>query len=516
MQLTRKDFHHGFYVLGTGLLLGSLPLSHFAMGLFTFLLLLNWIAEWDWREKWQRLLENKQGLLFSAFYLVMCIGLIKTDNWHNAGQILLSNLVLFFAPIIIISSKPFSEREMNWLYDAFIIGTFIGCVISVGYWLTHEVADMREISIFIDHIRFSLCIVLAIVLCIRQVARKSNMGDLMRIVYLFVALVLTVYIFLAQTLTGVVVFCLILVVGVVQALTSISDPKSKRITSGLLLGLLCALAVYVTWITVDYFHDRDKTITTTQTALGGEYTFGEELLVENGHKINYYVCRPELQRAWALRSDSTFEGMIEATLIRYLNSKGLHKDYQAVMYLSDKDIRNVERLIANVAYTQPLGLRRALYQTYFSVSKYFQDQSIIGSSFMQRMELWKASWYLAKDNWLLGVGLGDQKTELDAQLVKMNSPIAYITNRGCHNQILTYWLTGGILLICYFMFLLAYPFVGMPKRVTFVYVSLFIIIFCSMWVEDVIDSQTGRMMFAILMPLVLFNEATNKAASEKV
>ena len=516
MTLSRKDFHHGFYVLGAGLLLGSLPLSHFAMGLISFLLLLNWLAEWDWREKWRRMLANKQGLVFSALFLVMCVGLVKTDNWHNAGQILLANLVLFFGPVIVITSKPLSDREMNWLYDAFIVGTFIGCVASVIYWLTHELADMREISIFIDHIRFSLCIVVAIVLCMRQVARKSRMGDLMRCVYLLAAFLMTMYLFLAQTLTGVIVFCIVVILGVAHVLTTIPDRKSRRIVSGSLTALLCVVALYVTWITYDYFHDRDKTITATHTALGGEYTFGDDGLVENGYRINYYVCRPELARAWAMRSDSALDVMTEATLVRYLNSKGLHKDYQAVMSLSDEDIVHVEHWVANVAYTRPLGLKRALYQTYFSVSKYMQDHNVVGSSVMERMELWKASWNLAKDNWFLGVGIGDQKAELDAQLARMHSPIADRHDRGCHNQVMTFWLMGGMLLVCYFLFVLAYPFVFMPKRITFVYVTLFVVIFCSMWTEDVLGTQTGRMMFSIFMPLVLFNESCNKAAGVRL
>ena len=100
MKLSRQDFHHYFYIFATGLLMFVVPLSHFAMGLITFLLTLNWIAEWNWKEKWSRLRQHPQALVFSGLYLVMCIGLIHADHLSNATEQLLANLSIFFAPII--------------------------------------------------------------------------------------------------------------------------------------------------------------------------------------------------------------------------------------------------------------------------------------------------------------------------------------------------------------------------------------------------------------------------------
>lgn len=511
MRLSRTDFHHGFYVLATGLLLAFLPLSHFAMGLITFLLLLNWIAEWNWREKGMRIRENWQGLLFSALYIVMCVGLIKTDNWQEAGRQMLGNLVFLFAPIIVISSKPFSGKEIRWLLNAFIIGTLIGVVCSLVFWLKNDVREIRQISIFIDHIRFSLCIVLSIVFSVKLMIEKSNTGDLVRLAYAANVLLLTVYMFISQTLTGVVILVLIMVFALFYLLLKrhILEKKSAILA---LVFLLVAFSVYVAGITYRYFHDRDVQVESLTTAKGNPYEFANDGFVENGHRVHDYICRPEMAEAWALRSDTSYSVMIEATLIRYLNSKGLHKDYEAVMSLSDKDIRHVERKIANVDYTKPFGLKRALYQTYFCISKYRLNQDIQESSLMQRLELWKASWKVVENNWLLGVGLGDQKAELDRQLEIMQSPIAHKHNRGCHNQFLSYWLTGGVILVVYFLFLLAFPIVGMKQRPSFTVIILILTLFCSMLVEDTVDSQTGRMLYAILLPILLFNEKSGMSA----
>jgi hypothetical protein len=58
----------------------------------------------------------------------------------------------------------------------------------------------------------------------------------------------------------------------------------------------------------------------------------------------------------------------------------------------------------------------------------------------------------------------------------------------------------------YFCFLLVYPFTAMPKRITVVYFALILLLFLSMLVEDTLNAQTGRMMFTVFVPILLFNK----------
>ena len=94
---------------------------------------------------------------------------------------------------------------------------------------------------------------------------------------------------------------------------------------------------------------------------------------------------------------------------------------------------------------------------------------------------------------------------MDRQLELQHSPIAdKKKNRGSHNQFLTFWIAAGIIPVAYFCFLLVFPFVGMRNRITFVYFALILLLFLSMLVEDTLNAQTGRMMFTIFVPLLLF------------
>jgi len=486
-------------------LAASLPLSHFMMGFSAFLILLNWIARWDWRDKWERLKCNRTLLWFSGLYLACCLGLLKTQNWDFAGERLIADLPVLFTPLIFATSAPFSKVEKRQILYGFIAATMVGVAVSLIYWLTHRIDDIRQISIFIDHIRFSLCVVFSILFSLHLLLRESVALTPKRRIALTVCVsVLLVYLFVAQTLSGIVALLVVSLVFVLTRSFCKHGAAMRWVFRGT-VALLLGMSIYTGIITYKFFHDQDKEIVVTHTAKGNPYEFDKQTIVENGHRVGYYVCREEMQAAWRQRSDSVLSPLLEQTLIRYLNSKGLHKDYRAVMNLSDRDIANVEQKIANADYSKFIGLKRALYPTYFSVALYRCNHYIDNSSLMQRVELWNASWSVIRDNWLLGVGLGDYKAELDRQLERQQSSIAYKHNRGSHNQWLTYWLIGGIGLVLYFMCVLVVPSVVNRRRITFIYVACLLVLVVSMLVEDTLCSQTGRMLFAMFLPLLLQN-----------
>ena len=504
----RKTYHHYFYLFGIMALAVAMPLSHFVMGLACFLLFLNWIAEWNWREKRIRLRKNRQGLWFAAFYLVYAIGLIRVTDWGAAGKEMLTKLPFLLSPLVVITSKPLKSKELRSVFTAFILATLFGCCWNFGYAQAHVLDNMREMSRFIDHIRFSLCVVLSIVLCFHHLVHPTNNNTPLRFIYLIISLLLLSYLLYAQTLSGIFILMVIALCYVIHLIENQKNTITKWTLGGLMGLLLTAAIVYTIYITYDYFHVKEPTPDRTAlTASGNPYTFEDNPMVENGHYIEHYVCKEELQTAWEMRSDTLYDDLTAATLTRYLNSLGLRKDSAAVMSLSDNDIRNIEHKTANVYYTHTGSLRRALYETYFGLTLYEKHGVINESSMLERIELWRASWQIIREHWLLGVGIGQQRAALDRQLELQHSPIAdKKKNRGSHNQFLTFWMAAGIIPLLYFCFLLVYPFVEMKKRITFVYTTLILLLVLSMLVEDTLNAQTGRMMFTIFVPLMLFSD----------
>jgi hypothetical protein len=506
--MSRKRFHHTFYLLGTIALAIAMPLSHFVMGLACFLLFLNWLAEWNWREKRIRLRKNRQGLWFAAFYLVYAIGLIHVTDWGAAGKEMLSKLPFLLSPLVVITSKPLKSKELRSVFTVFILATLFGCCWNFGYAQTHVLDNIREMSRFIDHIRFSLCIVLSIVLCVHHLLHPLNNSTLFRFIYPIVILLLFLYLLYAQTLSGILILMVIAICYITHLIEYQKNTKTKWALGGLMGLVLTAAIVYALYITYDYFHVKDPAPDrTAMTASGNPYTFEDNPMVENGHYIGHYVCKEELQTAWAMRSDSLYDDLTAATLTRYLNSLGLRKDSAAVMSLSDNDIRNIEHKTANVYYTNTGSLRRALYETYFGFTLYEKYGVINESSLLERIELWRASWQIIREHWLFGVGIGQQRAALDRQLELQHSPIAdKKKNRGSHNQFLTFWMAAGIIPLLYFCFLLVFPFVEMKNCITYVYIALILTLVLSMLVEDTLNAQTGRMMFTIFVPLLLFSD----------
>lgn len=504
--MSRQRFHHYFYLLGIIALVVAMPLSHFLMGLASFLLFLNWLAEWNWREKRIWLRKNRQGLWFAAFYLVYAIGLVHVNDWGSAGIEMLDKLPFLLSPIVVITTKPLDKRELHYVFGAFILATLVGCCLNFGYAQTHTLDNIRQMSRFIDHIRFGLCVVLSIVFCIHLLLHPLGEKGLFQYIYIIISLLLLCYLLYAQTLSGVVILMVIAFCFIIHLIESQKNNKLKWVLGGLMGVFLAAAVAYTLYITYDYFHVKDPAPDFTElTASGHPYSFKEDPMVENGHYIGHYVCEEELQTAWATRSDTVYDEWTSATLVRYLNSLGLRKDSAAVMSLSDNDIRNIEHKTANVYYTHTGSLRRALYETYFGLTLYEKYGIINESSMLERIELWRASWQIIRENWLFGVGIGQQRAALDRQLELQHSPIAdKKKNRGSHNQFLTFWIAAGIIPVVYFCFLLVYPFVGMRNRITFVYFAFILLLFLSMLVEDTLSAQTGRMMFTIFVPLLLF------------
>ena len=401
--MSRRNFHQTFYLLGTIAAVASIPLSHFVMGLASFLLFLNWIAEWNWQEKQRFLRKNRQGLWFSAFYLVYAIGLVHVSDWNAAGSEMLSKLLFLLAPLIIITSKPFNNRQLQYIFSAFILATLIGCICNFTYAQTHVLGNLREMSRFIDHIRFSLCVVMSIIFFVHYLLHPVEKGSILTFSYLSISLLLLIYLFYSQTLSGIIILMVITFCFIVYLIFNQKNSRLKWTLGGLFGVLLSAAIIYTVYITYDYYHVKDPAPDTSElTASGNPYSFDENPMVENGHYIEYWVCEPELETAWTMRSDSDFNELTAATLRRYLNSLGLRKDSAAVMQLSYEDIRHIEQKTANVYYVRKGHLRRALYETYFGFSLYKKHGIINESSMLERMELWRASCQVIRKNWLFG------------------------------------------------------------------------------------------------------------------
>lgn len=533
--MKRLQIHHSIYVLLTAALCVAMPLSNYMMSMMLIFLMANWLIEWDFKAKWQRLKENRSALLALLFMMVFCLGFVRADDFAVALDYWATKLPLFMAPVMVASSQRLNHKEMSFILFCYVLSVLFATVYSTVYYVNHEVQDIREISVFISHIRFSLCIDVAIVILVYYVFKEKHWSNpalgrfsaVVLSVMMFVPIWfkdknwpvfgkilasmtcawLIIYLFIAQTLTGNVLLLLVAVVYLLYVLFCHWKEKTYRWAAAGMFYLLAVFMVFVGSATWRYFHVEESQylVVDALTVNGNPYEHNMNSMVENGSPIGMYVCEEEMERAWASRSDKDLSNAVDkATLVRYLNSCHLRKDSAGVMALSDRDVHNIERGIANVDYTSGFGIKRALYPIFFSIELYRSSGDVQNSTLLQRVEYMRAAWHLIQRNWGLGVGLGNHKTAVSEQLKQEGSCMCWKERIGCHNQWLTFWLMGGVAVPLTFLVLLIYPFIEQKKKITFVYVAFFIILVGSMFTEDTLETQAGLTLFAIMNSILLY------------
>ena len=211
-----------------------------------------------------------------------------------------------------------------------------------------------------------------------------------------------------------------------------------------------------------YIAKTDKEPVDTFTEKGNKYVFYPDVnLVENGNRTYDYFANDEMIEAWNKRSNlqmtaNTSDTRLNFTLIRYLTSKGLRKDYAGVMALTDADIKNIENGFPNEVYAHSTGLELRYHSFLFGLHVFKATGSTTGSSFFQRLLFWKVALKIIERNWLTGVGTGDVKNEIEAMHEELHPELDERFWLRAHNQFLTFFVAFGIFGFAYFLFLFGY------------------------------------------------------------
>ena len=422
--------------------------SVFMTNLAWVLLLANWAAEWNWREKLTYLRNSKllqAVLLFMGVHLLWLVG--TADLAYGLHDIQ-KKLPLLAIPLVVLTTAPPSQKERLNIGIAYVGAIFVVTLIGWVRHLTIPDLPYRDIVPYISHIRFGLNICLALVLLAYAAVRERR-----RWLYAanaLLALWLLAFLLLIRAYTA---FIILLVLAIVLPLCCRRkmSPRLFRIALGGGLALLLAAATVTGLLCYDYYHLKPLSTQplASCTANGTPYLHRDDGLIENGNYVHHYVCEPELRQQWALVSDVPFDSLtpvgytIYPALLRYLNGMGLTKDSAGMTQLTADDIAAIEKGIANPVYTRP-GLRKMVYVLCYEYENYRCYRSVNNFTMLQRFELWRAGGRLFLRHPLLGVGTGDVPDELHHQLQADQSPLAD-TQLHTHSQYLNLLLAFGLL-----------------------------------------------------------------------
>jgi len=512
-----KEVHSKIYFIGLACLAASLPLSVFTTSLFEIVLAANWLLEADFKNKFRKLRERRSLWFILSIYLVFLAGLVFTKDFNYAFHDLRIKLPIFVLALIMGLSEPITSKQLKWVLLFLVAGVFASSVSSMAVLtgiIDYAYKDLREISLFVDHIRFSLLNDMAIFSLVYLILeRKMTRVKWERIIYAMLLCWLVIFLFILQAITGIFIF---LGVGFILFWVYLHKIPTVVLRWTLAVFVICGtlLCFSILARSVDRFYsveEIDLEKIEQVTINGNPYTHDfSRMYIENGHYTWLYVCEPELKKEWNLVSEFDYDGhdqqgnRINYTLIRYLTSKGLRKDSAGLAQLRSKDLRLIEQGKANYLLGRKFSLYNKLYEVLWQIDVFRKNGNPSGHSVTQRILYLQAALDIIRDHFWIGVGTGDVLISYAAYYQEVDSPLSERWRLRAHNQLLTFLLTYGIIGFIWILVGILYPVYLERKWNDYLMIMFLFVGFFSMLNEDTLETHTGVSFFAFFYALFLF------------
>lgn len=530
-----------FYLVGLILLGIFLPTSKFGLSVSQFYLLALWMLlgldmrsinrmymekpfvtriisriAFSFKEIWNIIktrfndfIHNKVAVVMASMYLLHIVGLIYTSDFQYAFKDLRIKLPILLLPMILSSMKPLNKKQFDTVLWLFIGSVFFVTILGTIKFLRRDFVDVRELSVFVSHIRVSLCMVFSIfVLAYYLVKRNYN-----TIVKAIIAFLIIWFLWQITIWESFISILIIAALCGVMTLYFVFKSKNKlvKISTVIVMIVVAVIAVYAPYKVIrDYNHPEEIVVEQldTHTKLGNPYVFDTvNLDIEDGRYIGLYLSKDELISAWNKRSGKKINHEFEDAyfcLVRYMTSKDLRKDAEGVSLLTDEDVRNIEKNVANYNYIENPGIKTRIMKIMVAYNNYRRNGDANGSSVFQRIEFIKASLGIIKDNPILGVGTGDIVDAFADYYEETNSKLKPEYRFRSHNQYLAITVALGVLGLLWFLFSMFYPILADKKNRNYIYFVFLFIMALSMFTEDTIETQVGATLFAFLNSFLVF------------
>lgn len=516
-MLTKKYTAKELFFLGFISLVIGLSLSKFMVGLSQFILFAAWLWAGNFPEKLQPWYKNKSVVLIAGIFLLHLTGLFVTRDFDYAMRDIRIKLPLLVFPLLISTSPTFKLKDVYAILWVFILANFIASIVSIFVLLgftSHQVAEVRNISIFTSHIRFGLLICFSIfILGYFFVKGRNVFSILIRIGIVVLMIWFLVFLVILESVTGIGVFLFTTLVLLLYHIYFNKNRIFKVAFTFFFIGICIGTYAYINSAINNYYkiNNSDFVNPAPFTERGNRYEhIPSANEYENGNPIWMYVCKPELKAAWSKRSKLSYDGndrrgqLLLNTIARFLTSKGLRKDSAGIQKLSDYEIKSIEDGVANVDYQGLTNLNGRIHQIIWEYDHYAKGGDPSGHSVVQRFEYWKAAYRIIKRNPWIGVGTGNVDQAFLKEYNDSKSPLSMKWRLRSHNQYLTFAVAFGLPGLVYFLFVLLFILLK-DKRYNDYLFSVFWIIFCtSMLSEDTLETQAGVSFFAFFVSLFLF------------
>ncbi len=504
---------------GLILLVSFLPESKYMMSVSQFIIALGWVVNGNVLGKFKSFFHNKLALIITSIFLLHVIGLLYTEDFQYAFKDLRVKLPLLIFPLLISTGPRISKNGLErllFLFCGSVLFATLYCTAVWRGWTYHKIHDIRDISVYISHIRFGLMIAFSVLLLGYFIYQYyKTYPPIVTVIISIVILWLLIFLVILEAITGLYILGITVFLLICYLIWKKKNLYLRIALLVVLIGIPAYLAysVYQIYKPIKEIKFNETINLETNSSKGNPYendTSKKER--ENGHLIYIYLNWGELHEAWKQRSKFDFDSIgksgkiIKYTLVRFLSSKGMRKDADAVNALSDAEIHTVENGITNINYQETNSLKARIYEILWEYDDYMNWGDPNGHSVVQRLEYWKTSLHLIKQHPFIGVGTGDINSAFEKEYALEHSRLDKEHRLKAHNQYLSITVTFGIIGLLIFLFALIYPLLVNRNYTDFYYVVFWIFIMLSMFSEDTIETQAGVTFFIFFNTVFLFRK----------
>ncbi len=518
MQLKGYLTHKNVFLFGLILIAVGMPLSRFLVSVSYFVLLGNWVIERNFVSKWNAIKKSKAFWAFVAIYLFYVIGLLWTSDYAYGLKDLKTKLPMLWLPLLFFTSPPLIKKDYHLVMHFFVLACIIAsfCSTAAYFGILHKkVHNVRDISLFESHIRFSLMIVLSIVYMFFCFLKPLLLKQ--KPIYLIVIGWLLFFLIFLQSFTGLIILSILAIVGIIIFLFS----KQSVVFKTIFLILVGGAFLYTVYLIRDEYqklyliNEIDFKTLPDYTKQGHAYYHEKNYrLTENGNYIYILMCEEELKKGWVKRSNLNYDSLdakknpLRYTLMRYLTSKGLTKDSAGFSKLTDTDIRCIENGYPNYLYTNPTNIRTRIHEILWEIDRYRCKHETNGHSLTMRLEFWKTAYHIIKQNPWFGVGTGDVEMAFKDQYKKENTRLQKEWQLRSHNQYLAVTVALGLVGLLVFLIHLFAPFFS-KKKLSVFFIFFLLIELLSFINEDTLETQAGLTFCVFFTQLLFHNDEYN-------
>lgn len=506
--------HRNLYLLGWATILCGLGWSNVLMSIGQFIIIGNWIIEFDFKRKLNELRQNKTIWVVLLLFLIHLIGLLWTSDFKYANRDITTKLPLLAFPIIVGTTKRLSFSEWKIILWAYALTLFSLSITSLGKYFGiwgEPVTDKRQLSIYISHIRYGLNFAFAVIIMAWYRPLPIGRWNFLFSIWFSICLVLF------QLYTGLIILSIILLILFIFKGSYFIKSRTIRIAGyvfiivALLTTAIGSQQVYSDFNKIIQLNYDQEDMSYSQKTINGERYSHEKRdnRKENGVYTRRFVARTEIQIEWNKRSELPFKNKqgidnpIAQRLYRYLSSKGLKKDSLSLSTLTDTEIQAIENGVANYYYLTHNKLQNRLHKSLYEFREYQRTGNASGYSLAMRFEYWKTAGHIIGKNFWLGVGTGDIKQAFKDEYILQKTKLDETYQKRTHNQFLTFFTTFGLISLLIALFSIYYPIIQLSnnKLLGSVFIGIMSLSFIT---EDTLETQAGITLYAGFYCLIVF------------